>query len=712
MIEHLRTWEKQVQKEIGHDSMGDASPQRLWTSVDLEKIQYSETLPGAFPYTRGIRASMYTGKLWTIRQYSGFSSAIDSNKFYIDNLKQGQKGLSVAFDLATHRGYDSDNKLVVGDVGKAGVAIDTVEDMKVLFDNIPLDKISVSMTISGAVLPIMAAFIVAAEEQGVQKENLIGTIQNDILKEFMVRNAYIYPPAFSMRIAGDVMEYISKHMPKYNSISISGYHMQEAGATITQELAFALANALEYVKEALSRGMHIDDFAPRVSFFFGAGMNFYAEVAKLRAARVVWANLIKRFNPKNEKSMMLRTHSQTSGWSLSEQDPYNNIIRTTVEAMSAIFGGTQSLHTNAFDESLALPTELSARVARNTQLILQHETGITDVIDPFAGSYMMESLTNTMVSEVTQLLEEIDAFGGMVKYFEAGIPNQLISEASVKRQALIDSGAEVIIGVNTYQPEKEEYIKIREIDNIELVNKQANALKDIKRTRDTNKVYKKLEELTNASKEKSKNLLEITIEAMRLRATVGEVSDAIEKVAGRYRGSKVNIAHNTYSASYQNKEDLEKISSRVQGITQTRDKCPKMLVAKVGQDGHDRGYNVVASAFEDFGFEVIKSELFQTPIEIVQLAITMHCDIIGISTLAGGHKTLVKQVMGYINKADKQNSITVIVGGVIPRDDYEVLKKMGVSKIFGPGTSLVHAANEVLDIFEKKEKNSGEIYGS
>jgi len=704
MNDKLEKWDVLAQKEMQYsETEGLSSSKYLWTSSDLEKMELEETLPGFFPYTRGVRATMYKGRPWTIRQYSGFSSAVDSNRFYLDNLKAGQKGLSVAFDLATHRGYDSDNDKVIGDVGKAGVAIDSVEDMKLLFDNIPLDKVSVSMTISGAVLPVMASFIVAAEEQGVKREDLIGTIQNDILKEFMVRNAYIYPPEFSIRVAGDVMEYISKYMPRYNSVSISGYHMQEAGATIIQELAFALANGLEYVNEALSRGMNIDDFAPRFSFFFGSGMNFYMEIAKLRAARTLWANLIKKFNPKNEKSMMLRTHSQTSGWSLAEQDPYNNIVRTTIEAMSAIFGGTQSLHTNAFDESLALPTELSARVARNTQLILEHETGIKDAIDPFAGSYMMESLTNSIIVDVTKLLNEIDKFGGMTKYINAGIPNKVISEAAIRRQALIDSGAEVIIGVNKYQPKNEEHIKIREIDNIELIKQQVKNIENIKNNRDNNKVYRQLERLKEKSKDRSENLLEIVVDAMRLRATVGEVSDAIATSAGRYKNSKIDIPNNIYSSYYEDKEHITEIITKIGRVTKKLNKHPKILITKIGQDGHDRGANVVSSAFKDFGFEVISGQLFSTPKDIVELAVANDCDIIGVSSLAGGHKVLVYEVMKLLEDT-KIKDIIVVVGGVVPPTEYEYLKTIGVSCVFGPGTSLVKAAYKLLRVLE--ESNS------
>lgn len=696
-------WYEKSLIELKGKTFPETNMKRLYTSLDLEKLELEETLPGFFPFTRGTKATMYTGRPWTIRQYSGFSTAKESNEFYRKNLKAGQKGLSIAFDLPTHRGYDSDDENIVGDVGKAGVAIDTVEDMKILFDSIPLDKVSVSMTMNGAVLPIMAAYIVAAQEQGVNQEELTGTIQNDILKEFMVRNTYIYPPGVSMRIVGDVMEYINNNMPKYNSISISGYHMQEAGATIVQELAFTLGNGLEYVKEALNRGMKIDDFAPRLSFFFGTGMNFFMEIAKLRAARVIWANLMKQFDPQKQESMILRTHCQTSGWSLTQQDPYNNIVRTTVEAMASIFGGTQSLHTNSFDEALGLPTEMSARVARNTQLILQEETGITDVIDPFAGSYLVESLTASLVNETTKILDEITEAGGMLKSVETGSPKQLIEEASVRRQALIDQGDEVIVGVNKYQLNDEHKIDVREVDNTIVRDEQIVRLNSIKQNREIVKISSILDLITQATKNGKGNLLELSVEAMKLRATVGEVSTAIERAAGRY-SAPINTSDGIYKENFRNKENLNNLSKQIEVLSTIMSSKPKILLSKIGQDGHDRGIKVVATAYKDFGFDVVVAPLFQTPQEVVDKAIKENAHIIGISTLAGGHKTLVAKVMKILKNNNKKD-IIVVIGGVVPPCDYNFLKEMGVSAIFPPGTTLLDSANKIINLFKEHIDN-------
>jgi len=643
---------------------------------------------------------MYAGRPWTIRQYAGFSTAEESNAFYRKNLAAGQKGLSVAFDLATHRGYDSDHERVVGDVGKAGVAIDSVEDMKILFNQIPLDQMSVSMTMNGAVLPILAAYVVAAEEQGVKQEQLSGTIQNDILKEFMVRNTYIYPPAASMRIVGDIIEHTSAHMPRYNSVSISGYHIQEAGATAVQELAFTIANGLEYVRTALNRGMTIDSFAPRLSFFFGIGMNFYMEIAKLRAARFLWANLIKQFNPKKEQSAMLRTHCQTSGWSLTEQDPFNNIVRTTVEALAATLGGTQSLHTNAFDEALGLPTETSARIARNTQLILQEEAGIPHVVDPFGGSYFMESLTSSLIEEATKLLDEIENLGGMTKAVESGIPKQRIEAAAARRQALIDQGEEVIVGANKYQVENADPVEVREIDNSVVRKAQIQRLQKIKKSRDSNKVDSALNSISNAAESGEGNLLELSIKAMRLRATVGEVSNAMEKIWGRYN-APIHSISGVYAKAFPDQNEITKVRDEINDFAKTAGRRPRIMVAKMGQDGHDRGAKVIATAFADLGFDVDIAPLFQTPEEVVKQAIENDVHVIGISSQAAGHKTLIDLLMKVLKKENSED-IVVVAGGVIPPQDYAFLRELGVACIFGPGTPIPGAAREVLAAIANK----------
>ena len=704
----LKDWEKQASSELN----GKASSSIHWktaegieikplyTSEDLEKFGYTETLSGFSPFTRGPRSTMYSGRPWTIRQYAGFSTAEESNAFYRKNLANGQKGLSVAFDLATHRGYDSDHRRVVGDVGKAGVAIDSVEDMKILFDQIPLDQMSVSMTMNGAVLPILAAYVVAAEEQGVKQEQLSGTIQNDILKEFMVRNTYIYPPAASMRIVGDIIEHTSEHMPLYNSVSISGYHIQEAGATAVQELAFSLGNGLEYVRTALNRGMVIDSFAPRLSFFFGIGMNFFMEIAKLRAARFLWANLIQQFKPKQAQSSMLRTHCQTSGWSLTEQDPFNNIVRTTIEALAATLGGTQSLHTNAFDEALGLPTETSARVARNTQLILQEEAGIPHVVDPFGGSYFMESLTDSMIRETTKLIDEIEKLGGMTKAVESGMPKQRIEAAAARRQALIDQGEEVIVGSNKYQAENPEPVEVREIDNSAVRKAQIRRLNTIRKNRDTQKVDYALNEITRAAETGKGNLLALSIEAMRVRATVGEVSAAMEKIWGRYNAPIQSIS-GVYAKAFSDQKEISSVREEINSFAKKAGRRPRIMVAKMGQDGHDRGAKVIATAFADLGFDVDIAPLFQTPEEVVKQAIENDVHVIGISSQAAGHKTLIELLMKVLEKENSED-IVVVAGGVIPPHDYAFLKDLGVACIFGPGTPIPGAAREVLAAISNK----------
>ena len=670
----------------------------LYTADDLEGMGEINSLPGFQPFTRGPRATMYTNRPWTIRQYAGFSTAEDSNKFYRDNLAAGQKGLSVAFDLATHRGYDSDHPRVVGDVGKAGVAIDTVEDMKILFDQIPLDQMSVSMTMNGAVLPILAGYIVAAEEQGVSAEKLTGTIQNDILKEFMVRNTYIYPPEPSMRIIADIIEFTSKNLPKYNSISISGYHMQEAGGTAIQELAFTLADGLEYVKAALSKGLDVDDFAPRLSFFFGIGINFFMEIAKLRAARLLWCEMMQEFNPKNEKSLMLRTHCQTSGVSLTEKDPYNNVIRTTIEAMAAVLGGTQSLHTNALDEAIALPTPFSARIARNTQLVIAEETGITNVIDPLGGSYYVESLTQSIANEARKIIAEVADLGGMTKAVSAGMPKQHIEEAAARKQARIDLGQEHVVGVNVYQREHEDQIDILDVDNDKVREQQVARLKHIRKTRDNPVCQTALDALTEAAKSGEGNLLELSINASRARASVGEISDALERVYTRYK-AKIRSITGVYGAAYEGNEGFIQIRKDVEDFAVNEGRRPRMLVVKMGQDGHDRGAKVIATAFADIGFDVDVGPLFQTPDEVAKQAIENDVHIIGVSSQAAGHKTLVPQMIDDL-KAEGGEDILVVCGGVIPAQDYDFLKAKGVSAIFGPGTNIPEAAREIIDIIK------------
>ncbi len=696
-------WEKLAQSELkdrGLSSLYRTTAEGieikpLYTAEDLESLELQNTLPGFFPFLRGPRATMYAGRPWTIRQYAGFSTAEESNAFFRQNLEAGQKGLSVAFDLATHRGYDSDHPRVSGDVGKAGVAIDTVEDMKILFDEIPLDQMSVSMTINGAVLPVLAAYVVAAEEQGVPQDRLSGTIQNDILKEFMVRNTYIYPPDQSMRIVGDIIEHASMKMPRYNSISISGYHIQEAGATAVQELAFTLGDGLEYVRSALGRGMSIDQFAPRLSFFFGVGMNFFMEIAKLRAARLLWAELMRPFGPQDQQSMMLRTHCQTSGWSLTEQDPYNNIVRTTIEALAAVLGGTQSLHTNAFDEALGLPTETSARVARNTQLILQEEAGIPNVVDPWGGSYFMESLTQSLVLETRKLLEEVESLGGMTSAVEKGMPKNWIEEAAARRQALIDQGTEVIVGVNKYPPPESTRVEVREVDNSAVRERQIKRLQTVRKTRNAENVRNSLESLERIAESGDGNLLAASIEAMRSRATVGEISGALEKVWGRYNAPIQSIS-GVYAHAYPEKNEIEAIRAQVRVFAGEEGRRPRILVAKMGQDGHDRGAKVIASAFADMGFDVDIGPLFQTPEEVVKQAVENDVHVIGISSQAAGHKPLISQLTEHLKKAHAED-IVVVAGGVIPPQDYSFLNDLGVACIFGPGTPIPHAAKTVLN---------------
>jgi len=673
----------------------------LYTAADLEGLEHLDGLPGSAPFVRGPRATMYTGRAWTVRQYSGFSTAEESNAFYRKNLAAGQKGLSVAFDLATHRGYDSDHPRVVGDVGKAGVAIDSVEDMKVLFDGIPLDKMSVSMTMNGAVLPVLAGFIVAGEEQGVPQEKLSGTIQNDILKEFMVRNTYIYPPEPSMRIVADIIEHCAGHLPRFNSISISGYHMQEAGATQVQELAFTIADGIEYVRAALSKGLDVDAFAPRLSFFFAIGMNFFMEVAKLRAARFLWATLMQRhFKPKDPRALMLRTHCQTSGVSLTEQDPYNNVVRTTVEAMAAVLGGTQSLHTNSFDEAVGLPTPASARIARNTQLILQEETGITRTVDPLAGSYYVESLTASLVKEAGKLIDEVEALGGMTKAIDAGMPKLRIEESATRRQARVDRGEETVVGVNKYNDEHEEdRFDVLDIDNTMVRQQQLARLETVRASRDAAACKESLDALTEAAKSGSGNLLALSIEACRARATVGEISDALETTFSRHRAVIRSIS-GVYGAAYAGDENYALIKAEIEQFLSEKGRRPRMLVVKLGQDGHDRGAKVIATAFADLGFDVDVGPLFQTPDEAARQAIENDVHVIGVSSQAAGHKTLVPQLVEALEKQGAED-ILVVCGGVIPHQDYDFLKKAGVAAIFGPGTNIPSAASEVVSLVKR-----------
>eukprot|EP00795_Rhopilema_esculentum_P014723 gene14723-5823_t len=733
-------WAEKAKKEI---KGADPNEKLMWNTPEGIKVKplytkrdtqhAEEETPGSFPFTRGPYATMYTHRPWTIRQYAGFSTVEESNRFYKENIKAGQQGLSVAFDLATHRGYDSDNPRVHGDVGMAGVAVDSVEDMKQLFDSIPLDKMSVSMTMNGAVLPVLAMYIVAAEEQGVSHDKLSGTIQNDILKEFMVRNTYIYPPEPSMRIVGDIFEFTSKYMPKYNSISISGYHMQEAGADAILEMAFTIADGLEYCRTGIKAGMDIDKFAPRLSFFWGVGMNFYMEIAKMRAARRLWANLIKtKFNAKNPKSLLLRAHSQTSGWSLTEQDPYNNIIRTTIEAMAAVFGGTQSLHTNSFDEALALPSVFSARLARNTQIILQSESGIPNVADPWGGSYMMESLTNEIYEEAKKVIDEIEEMGGMAKAVASGMPKLRIEECAAKRQARIDSGQEVIVGVNKYKLANEDPVDVLCVDNTKVRESQVAKLQRIRDTRDAAAAKKALDDITEACESSSGNLLDLAVKASRARCTVGEISDAMEKVYKRHVASD-RMVSGAYKTEYGEANEIEEVGHRIkkgaimraamkarmknlvtvmktfyeaQQFMEMEGRRPRLLVAKMGQDGHDRGAKVIASGFADLGFDVDVGPLFQTPKECAQLAVDSDVHAVGVSTQAAGHKTLVPELINALKELGRED-IIVIVGGVIPPQDYPFLFECGVSSVFGPGTKIPEAACKVIDDIEANLNGPG-----
>ncbi len=703
----LEVWTKAAQKSApGGDvnalnwlTPDGISVKPLYTAEDTANLPYTNTLPGFEPFIRGPQATMYAVRPWTIRQYAGFSTAEESNAFYRKALAAGGQGVSVAFDLATHRGYDSDHPRVTGDVGKAGVAIDSVEDMKILFDQIPLDKVSVSMTMNGAVLPVLAGYVIAAEEQGVSQDKLSGTIQNDILKEFMVRNTYIYPPEPSMKIIGDIIEYTAQHMPKFNSISISGYHMQEAGANQALELAFTLADGKEYVKTAIAKGMDVDGFAGRLSFFWAIGMNFYLEIAKMRAARLLWTRIMKGFDAKNPKSLMLRTHCQTSGWSLTEQDPYNNVVRTAIEAMAAVFGGTQSLHTNSFDEAIALPTEFSARIARNTQLIIQEETHITSVVDPWAGSYMMESLTQEMADKAWAIIEEVEAMGGMTKAVDSGWAKLKIEAAAAEKQARIDSGKDVIVGVNKYKLKTEDAIEARDIDNVAVRDGQIARLKAIRASRDAGKVEAALNALTAAAESGQGNLLDLCIQAMRLRATVGEVSDALEKVFGRHRADTQKVT-GVYAAAYDSAEGWDALKGEINDFAVAQGRRPRVMISKLGQDGHDRGAKVVATAFADLGFDVDMGPLFQTPEECARQAIENDVHAVGVSTLAAGHKTLVPAIIAELKKQGADD-IIVFVGGVIPRQDYEMLYEAGVKGIYGPGTPIPASAKDVLEQIKK-----------
>ena len=673
----------------------DIAVKPLYTAADVASLEYTDTMPGMSPYVRGPQATMYAGRPWTIRQYAGFSTAEESNAFYRKALTAGGQGVSVAFDLATHRGYDSDHPRVAGDVGKAGVAIDSVEDMKILFNGIPLDKVSVSMTMNGAVLPILAGYIVAAEEQGVEQAQLAGTIQNDILKEFMVRNTYIYPPTPSMKIIGDIIAYCSSNMPRFNTISISGYHIQEAGANAALELAYTLADGKEYIRTAIAAGLGIDEFAPRLSFFWGVGMNFYMEIAKMRAARLLWTRIVSEFNPQNPKSSMLRTHSQTSGWSLTEQDPYNNVVRTTIEAMAAVFGGTQSLHTNALDEAIALPTEFSSRVARNTQLIIQEETGITKVIDPWGGSYMMESLTQDIADKAWELIEEVEAAGGMAKAIETGMPKMRIEEAAAKKQARIDRGEDVIVGVNKYKLGEQDDIEILNIDNDAVRDAQLARLATIRSSRDDAAVEAILDDIYQCAVSGEGNLLALAIEATRRRATVGEISFAMEREFGRFKANAQTVS-GVYGAAFQEDKNWQGISKDIDAFVEQYGRRPRMLVCKMGQDGHDRGAKVVATAFADVGFDIDLSPMFSTPEEVARQAIENDVHVVGVSSLAAGHKTLVPLLVEELKKQGA-SEIVVIAGGVIPKQDYDFLYNSGVKCIFGPGTPIPQCAREVLE---------------
>ncbi len=704
----LEAWREMAAKELRGkdlDKLVWTSPdgieiKPLYTADDLEKMDDIDTLPGMFPFLRGPWATMYANRPWTIRQYAGFSTAEESNAFYRANLEAGQQGLSVAFDLATHRGYDSDHPRVTGDVGKAGVAIDTVEDMKILFDQIPLDEVTVSMTMNGAVLPVLACFIVAAEEQGVAQSKLAGTIQNDILKEFMVRNTYIYPPEPSMRIVADIIEHTAQEMPKFNSISISGYHMQEAGANTVLELAFTLADGVEYVRAALSKGLDVDLFAGRLSFFWAIGMNFYMEVAKMRAARLLWAELMSEFQPKNPRSSMLRTHCQTSGASLTEQDPFNNVVRTTIEAMAAVFGGTQSLHTNSYDEAVSLPTDAAARTARNTQLILQEETGISAVVDPWGGSYFMESLTHQVAAEARKVIAEIEELGGMTKAIVNGMPKLRIEECATRRQARVDSGLDVIVGVNKYRLEEEPEIGVRDIDNTAVRESQMRRLEKIRETRDSEQVKKALAHLTALAESGEGNLLAAAVEAARVRASVGEISDALEEVYTRYRATVQSVS-GVYGAVDTKDPDFEKACRSVEEFAKDEGRRPRMLVVKLGQDGHDRGMKVIATAFADIGFDVDIGPLFQSAEEAARQAIDNDVHVVGVSSQAAGHKTLVPELIDALAHEGADN-IAVVVGGVIPPRDYAFLESKGVGAIFGPGTAIPAAASEVLRVLRER----------
>ena len=702
-------WQKSFERETKID-LNEASSETdegieikpVYTKADIENLSFvdNDSLPGQLPYTRGPKASMYTNRPWTIRQYAGFSTAEESNDFYKKNLKSGQKGLSVAFDLPTHRGYDSDDDLVMGDVGKAGVAIDTVEDMKILFNDIPLDQMSVSMTMNGAVLPVLSSFIVAGEEQNVNKNLLSGTIQNDILKEFMVRNTYIYPPDPSMKIVADIIEFTSKEMPKFNSISISGYHMQEAGADNVLELAYTLADGMEYVRAALSKGLDIDDFAPRLSFFFAIGTDFFMEIAKLRAARTLWYKIMKDFGAKNEKSLILRTHCQTSGVSLTEKDPYNNIIRTSYEALSAILGGTQSLHTNSFDEAIALPTDESARIARNTQLILQNETGVTNTVDPLAGSYFIESLTDELSKKAWEVIEEIESLGGMTKAVKAGVPKLKIEESATKKQAKVDSGSRVVVGVNKFKNPKEPKVDVRVIDNNRVRDDQIKKINDIKASRDQKAVDESLAKLVTAAKEDS-NLLAHSIDAIKNRATVGEVSKALEQVYGRHFATSLSVS-GVYGKHFEGDEDFMNVTKKVNIFEEENGRRPRVLVVKMGQDGHDRGAKIVATSFADMGFDVDMGPLFQSPKDVAKDAIENDVHAIGVSTLAAGHKTLVPELMKSLKEIDPKSKIIVFVGGVIPEQDYNFLYENNISAIFGPGSNIIESAEKVIDLISDK----------
>lgn len=701
-------WEEKFKQETGKsvedfiwETMEKIPVKPLYTKNDLENLDHKDYFSGLPPFLRGPYSTMYVQRPWTVRQYAGFSTAEESNAFYRRNLAQGQMGLSVAFDLATHRGYDSDHPRVIGDVGKAGVAIDSIADMKILFDQIPLDKMSVSMTMNGAVLPVLAFYIVAAEEQGVKHEQLTGTIQNDILKEYMVRNTYIYPPEISMRIIADIFRFTAKNMPKFNSISISGYHMQEAGATADLEMAYTLADGLEYVRTGIKAGMDIDEFAPRLSFFWAQGMNYFMEVAKMRAARLIWAKMIKQFNPKNPKSMSLRTHSQTSGWSLSEQDPFNNVVRTCVEAMAAALGHTQSLHTNSLDEAIALPTDFSARIARNTQLYLQDETYITKVIDPWGGSYYVEALTDALLKKGWEHILEVESYGGMTKAIEAGIPKMRIEEASARRQARIDSGKETIVGVNKYRLEKEDPIEILEVDNTAVRLSQIKRLNEVKKNRNNEDVQKALDDLTKAAETGEGNLLELSIVAARARATLGEISLAIEKVSGRYQAVTRTIS-GVYSSEYAQDDELfEQVRKMTDEFAKEEGRRPRIMIAKMGQDGHDRGAKVVATAYADMGFDVDVGPLFQTPEETAQQAVENDVHVVGMSSLAAGHKTLLPQLIEELKKLGRED-IIVICGGVIPAQDYDFLYEHGASAIFGPGTKIPAAGIKIMELVKER----------